>query len=906
MSRRFALPPAHCIEPRPCNRFLNGPSRPLPLPPWLCTLFKTGLLASVLWLGGCDSANDSHGQAQIHLASGEAYLQQGQYRAAMIEARNVIRLAPDESAGYLLLARLYNQLGNARQAADILQRSPEPDTLAASLERAEAELQQGKFRSARATLAQIETAAQTEAPFHWQRLSARALAGSGEREEARRLYLQMLAVSVDPQTQLELARLELAEGQLAVATEELMRIGPDHAQFAEAQQLLASIAYQQGELEQAERLLTHALAAIPSSDMLTPLKVRVLRQLSETLTKLGRPSDALVYNRLLAEAAPGMQEQQQKFSEALELYRTGNLEAAEALLTQLYEVNPNHNQSGLLLGLVHYQRGDYAAAGQLLDQHVDPETHSPQLIEATAVARLQQHHAREALDLLQQALEDHPQHAGLLAIYGMTALRDPTLRDQGALALQKALALEPRRNTLRLPLASYYLQTGKPEQALAQLQAAATHAPEDPRLQSAYITYLVAQGHTEQAQRAAQRFLEASGKSVEALVLKGEVEAYQGNYAAAGQAFEAALEADPEWLSANEGRAQLALRQQQWELAADYFHRAIQLAPTSERAYKGLLTAYEARGDRHGGVLALQDLSRYPEHAAIAHAVLAEYAMRHGRTNEASIAITAALDQDIALPYIARTAATVFRAEARAAQDEGDTPRARARLMAAIEQVPTDIGALSDLVVVELAAGQRNEAERIIARIEQQPGGATPAALMTAYAHQQRGDRDLAMDTLQEAWHRHPDPEIASRLYRLFAAAGQHDSARLLALDWSRHQPNDARPLAYLAAAAQAKKNYREAQDYYERALSLSPNNAALLNNLAWLYFERGNPKAESLARKAAQLAPDHAGILDTYGWILVQNGNRTEGLSLLERAAAIDPDSADIAAHLREAQRQR
>lgn len=862
------------------------------------------LLTATLGLNGCGGSPESAAErARLHLTSSEAYRQQGQYRAAMIEARNAIKQAPDDSTAYLLLAAIYNDLGDAERAAELLHRTPagsEPDT---ELELAAAYLQQGKFRSAQETLTAIQDSALATRPVRWQLLHARALAGGGAADQARQIYQHL--IDSDPerhQARLELARLELVGGHTEAAQAALEPIPDGAPQFSEAQQLMAIIAYRAGELESAERLLTDALAALPPSDVITPLKARILRQLSETLTQLGRPSEALVYNRLLAEAVPGMQERRQKFSQALELYRTGNLDDAEKLLTELYEVNPENNQSGLLLGLLHYQRGEYAAAGELFKQHVDPETNSPQLIEAAAISQLRQSRSQEALELLQQALKDHPDDASLLSIYGMTALRDPSRREDGALALQKALALQPRRSQLRLPLANYYLQIGKPEQAQAQLQTAAMDSPTDSRVQSAYVTYLVAQGQLEMAEGAAQRFMEASEQSVDAQVLLGQVQAYGGDYAAAERSFNAALDLDPDNVAANEGLAQLSLRQRQWANAVGYFHNAVQLAPQSERAYKGLLTAYEAQGDRAGGEQALRQLSQYQDHIAVAQAVLAEYHLRHDQLAAASKAAGRALEYGREIPYVQRTAASVYRFEARAAQDEGDGDRARDLLMTAIELAPANLGALSDLVVVELAAGHRQEAERIIDRIEKQPGGTTPAALMTAYAHQQSGDMESALQTLHTAWSQHPDPVVADRLYQLLTQQGRDEEARMLAVDWSQRHARDPRPLIHLAAAAQANRNPRDAQRYYEQALQLTPDNPLLLNNLAWLYYERGNPRAVVLARKASELAPDNADILDTYGWVLVQSGEREQGIELLERAAAIAPASEEIARHLQAA----
>ncbi len=75
-----------------------------------------------------------------------------------------------------------------------------------------------------------------------------------------------------------------------------------------------------------------------------------------------------------------------------------------------------------------------------------------------------------------------------------------------------------------------------------------------------------------------------------------------------------------------------------------------------------------------------------------------------------------------------------------------------------------------------------------------------------------------------------------------------------------------------------------------------------MLNNLAWRYFEKGDPRAEALARDAHRQAPTNGAIADTLGWILVRKGAHDEGIRLLREAASLAPDEPEIQLHLAEA----
>ena len=66
-----------------------------------------------------------------------------------------------------------------------------------------------------------------------------------------------------------------------------------------------------------------------------------------------------------------------------------------------------------------------------------------------------------------------------------------------------------------------------------------------------------------------------------------------------------------------------------------------------------------------------------------------------------------------------------------------------------------------------------------------------------------------------------------------------------------------------------------------------TPENPAVLNNLATLYYLEGDSRAVATARRANELAPRSAAVLDTYGWLLVESGAVADGLPLLKQADA-------------------
>lgn len=95
---------------------------------------------------------------------------------------------------------------------------------------------------------------------------------------------------------------------------------------------------------------------------------------------------------------------------------------------------------------------------------------------------------------------------------------------------------------------------------------------------------------------------------------------------------------------------------------------------------------------------------------------------------------------------------------------------------------------------------------------------------------------------------------------------------------------------------------YDQAKKHYLAVVDKKPDNVLALNNLAYIYAAEQSPEAMVYAQKAYKLAPDTPVVSDTYGYLLVKQGNLKEGLPLLERAAKLLPDNAEVQFHLAKA----
>ena len=84
----------------------------------------------------------------------------------------------------------------------------------------------------------------------------------------------------------------------------------------------------------------------------------------------------------------------------------------------------------------------------------------------------------------------------------------------------------------------------------------------------------------------------------------------------------------------------------------------------------------------------------------------------------------------------------------------------------------------------------------------------------------------------------------------------------------------------------------------YQEVVSGQPDNAVVLNNLAWGYYLVDDPRAIETAQKAHELMPDNGSIVDTLGWIMIQKGSVEEGEKMLRKAVEMESGRAEIRYH--------
>ena len=246
-------------------------------------------------------------------------------------------------------------------------------------------------------------------------------------------------------------------------------------------------------------------------------------------------------------------------------------------------------------------------------------------------------------------------------------------------------------------------------------------------------------------------------------------------------------------------------------------------------------------------------------------------------------------------PHALKPLISLAHAQAR----QGDFDGAASTLIRAQEKAPEHEGVARDLIGVYLKSGKPEQALKVAQDVQKRRP-------QDAAGHLLEGD----VRAFTKKW---PDAErayraalkvdsrssaAAVRVYRVLVVSGRRQEAVEFAADWTARNPTDVQLRMAVAEVALASKDYATAVQQYEAALRNDPNNAVILNNLAWSLGELKDPKAIGIAERAVQLAPNSAIVLDTLGMLHLRLGDAKRGFELLERVRQLEPERLDLRLH--------
>jgi putative PEP-CTERM system TPR-repeat lipoprotein len=227
-----------------------------------------------------------------------------------------------------------------------------------------------------------------------------------------------------------------------------------------------------------------------------------------------------------------------------------------------------------------------------------------------------------------------------------------------------------------------------------------------------------------------------------------------------------------------------------------------------------------------------------------------------------------------------------------------DRREARRHFTKSVELDNDFVPAIMALSELESREGNLEAALERAAEVGKRRPKTSIAGMLAGDAYMRSRQFEKALAAYEEGVGKEDTGSLALRVFNAKVSLGREDEAFQELQAWVDRKEEPGVRNA-LANAYIANKRYEDAIRESEKLLEKNSNNPVVLNNLAWLYDQKGDDRALATAERALRLSPESPEILDTVGWILTRKGDVRRGTDMLKKAHRAAPKQGDIAYHL-------
>ena len=868
----------------------------------LISKYVIGLLISLLTLTGCgDQGAIDQKSVLRHIKQSKAYLLQGQFRAANIEARNAIQKKPDNIDGHIALGTILNELGRYKKNIELLESLPnaayQNNGFLYTL--LKAYMGRGKYLSA-ADLLETHEALMRQQQTDYSLALAALYEAQNKFSAAEDIYYQLLKQTPNNvEVLLGLIRIKYQQGDLYNAENLISQVETLATSNPDIDFIKAKINVDKKRYSEAEKLLTEAISNLPNADVMTPRKSAFLQLLSEILTIEGKTTEAIIYTQKIAEAFPGAEIAQGDYRDASLLFEKGEFDNAESILEKLVNEYPNFEDASVLLGIIKYRAGDIESASNYFNQHIDAEISHPAVTKLAAMASLRNQQPERVLAMLGQYRHSHddPQ---ILILYGQAALAlKQTAKAESA--LKRAISLDPSIAESYLALADLYNSESPPnnQQALALLQEGYNKNREDFRLAAGVARQLFFSQKGNEAKVFINQLLDAGNNKAATLQLAGDFFYGQRQWQQASDYYHQALATDPRDYDSAMKLALIARDTRSYTEQLDALKAAALINSERIQPIEYMLASAKTATEVEQAEKIITKLAK-GNNPNNGFAVLSRFYAQRGQLDKARLYQEKLEQHSPESPLMKAVQLAIHYEDAKQNISKDNIEAARKSAMAGLMLEPRSPLFLILLTEMEIQSEQYLEAQKLVHQIK--VSNIILGEELQGDLYRAQNNFTAAIETYQALWQKNATNEIANKIYPLLNT-GNNKNAQSFLSEWLNKIPNSTDALNYQANEYLIAEDYKKAVVILEQIDRQQPNSAINLNNLAWCYQQLDHPAALETAKRAYELAPDHASIVDTYGWILFVNKKFNESAEILQQAEKLDPNNPIIAAHLKDAQ---
>jgi len=585
------------------------------------------------------------------------------------------------------------------------------------------------------------------------------------------------------------------------------------------------------------------------------------------------------------------------------------LEAAMENYQKADKIKPNDAGISMQIGMILMQQHRDAEAEPYFRKTIDKEKASSRAIVELYKLYMRQQKTGLAEQLLKEAIQNNPKNPEyrerLAFHYGALGRRDDMLNVLGEI---KAHAKD--FEAVYQVVGDFYYRTGDADSAIREYREG---IQKDPKRKSTYqhdiIQVLLRQGKRAEAAELNNEVLKENPKDPDAKSLSASFLLDQGDANAALTQLQAVVTSAPDNAVAHFqlGRAYLASgRQDGREAARQQFERAIQLQPNLLQPRIGLAELQAMHGEYEAALDTVQTILQRDPGNLNARMIQSQALLGQKKYEDSDKLLAGVLKTNPSSPQ-------VYYQVGRTELAENHPKEAEAAFQRAYELNPTNSQSLLGVVESEIQQGQPEKAMATLQNeAKKAPNRIDIAFLMGTTAKREGKFQDAegyftrVLNGLDKKSKTRADLYLQiGDCYRL---AGDRDTAIANFQKAREILPDSEIVLSDIGKVMDMAGRRTEARQAYEACLRVNPNNAEILNNLAYLMAETNADldQALSYAQKARGLNPGLGEISDTYGWILLKKGLTEQALPVFQDLVSRVPTNASYRYHLAKAYAQK
>ena len=849
-----------------------------------------------------------------------AQMAKGDMRAAAIEYRNAIKADPGNAEAHFRLGEMQLVQNDAIAAEKELKLAQtlnySPAAVVPLL--AQSYLAQRRYPD---VLEGVATAGPTP-DLSARYLMLRAQAQLGLRDQAAAkasLDAAQVAAPRNADVRLSQARLAGLMNDLPLASRLADESLALDAKKAEALTFKAQLLTSSGDRTAALAMIDQAVAVDPNA--LNPLMER-----ANLLLNMGQDLKARTDIEAILKKEPrsivGI------YLNAVLLVRAGKFADADTELTKLGPAVAAFPRALYFQAVTRANLGQTEAA---IDDATRYSQRNPQDVEGTRLlARIQMGAKRpeRAIEILKAAIAKGVNDQETLDLLGRAyqIAGQPT---QAAAQFEQAVQLAPRDPVLLANLANSRMQLGDTAGATKALERSLDIQPNQAQAGESLVATALAAGDLDKAQAALERLRRQVGETEPVGVLTGLLKLARQDLEGGRQQFEAIVKQFPDSLDAKINLAKALILQAKRPEGEALLQQVLTRDPGNASALNTILQLQVQQGRLPQAIAAIEAARKVRPADDQLTVTQADLMTRSGQGSKAlEVLDRARVNGQLTIPLqlaqaraqfatgAINDAKTTYRGVLTAQPTELEARRAlteilinnkefdpaKALLAEGVKSSPGNLGMMTTYIAIEQRAAGLPAAVAAAEAFRKDPANLPGAAVLKGDAYMAAQKYTEAAASYGQELKTTPVTAIVTRQAVALAAAGTPDQASSLLQTWLKTNPQDADAAQLLSSYDITAKRLPDAEAHLKIVLDKRPNDGQALNNLAWVYQQRGNGLARQTAQRAYLVAPS-AESADTLGWILVTEGKASEGLPLLQQALAQNPDDRAMLFHLARAQ---